>query len=363
MIEALVSRAGKSLRVLAAALPAGVVAAALSLAAPAQAEPIRGGGSTFAAPLIGKWARIYKDARADGGDYFTLDWTVDYERVGSLAGLMRLEQPEMDFAVTDVPVDAAELEKRGRQQFPIAMGGIAVVVNLDGVQAGGLKLTGPLLADIYLGKIRNWSDPAIKAANPELTLPDLAIGLVHRQDGSGSTFVFTKYLSASSADWKAGPGADTLVAWPLGIGAEGTGKLIEAVRATKGAIAYAEYGQVERSGLPFAAIRNKAGNFVNPDPAGVQAAAHAVAWDQLPHFGASLTDQPGAAAYPISTATFAVVPVRDRSADRYGRVHDFFRLAFDQGADDAAALGYVPLPDDLVKLVKKYWDKDLRAAN
>lgn len=363
MAEALVSLGGRFFRALSAALPVGIFAVALSFAAASQAEPIRGAGSTFAAPVIGKWAKIYKDARADGGDYFTLDWTVDYELVGSLAGLMRLEQPEMDFAATDVPVDAAELDKHGRQQFPIVMGGIAVVANLDGVPAGSLRLTGPLLADIYLGKIQNWSDPAIKAVNPDLKLPDLKISVIHRQDGSGSTFVFTEYLSAVSADWKSKYGADTLISWPMGTGAEGTRNLIAAVQATKGAISYAEYGQVERSGLPFASIQNKAGNFVKPDPAGVQAAANSVAWDKVEHFNASLTNQPGEAAYPISTATFAVVPVAGRSSDSHGRVQDFFRLAFERGAEDASGLGYVPLPENLVKLVKQYWDKDLRAAN
>lgn len=363
MAEALVSLGGRFFRALSVALPIGIFATVLTFTAASQAEPIRGAGSTFAAPVIGKWAKIYKDARADGGDYVSLDWTVDYEPVGSLAGVLRLDQPEMDFAATDAPVSAAELEKRGRQQFPIVMGGIAVVVNLDGVPAGSLRLTGPLLADIYLGKIQNWSDLAIKAVNPDLALPDLRISVIHRQDGSGSTFVFTEYLSAVSADWKAKYGADTLIAWPLGTGAEGTGNLIAAVQATKGAISYAEYGQVERSGLPFASIQNKAGNFVKPDPAGVQAAANAVAWDKVDHFNASLTDQPGEGAYPISTATFAVVPVVGRPSDRHGRVQDFFRLAFERGAGDASALCYVPLPDSLVKLVKQYWDKDLRAAN
>lgn len=363
MAEALVSLVGRFFRALSTVLPLGIFAVALTFAVAGQAEPIRGAGSTFAAPVIGKWAKIYKDARADGGDYFTLDWTVDYELVGSLAGLMRLEQPEMDFAATDVPVDAAELDKRGRQQFPIVMGGIAVVTNLDGIPAGSLRLTGPLLADIFLGKIQNWSDLAIKAVNPDLALPDLKISVIHRQDGSGSTFVFTEYLSAVSEDWKTKYGADTLISWPLGTGAEGTRNLIAVVQATKGAISYAEYGQVERSRLPFASIQNRAGNFVKPDPAGVQAAANAVAWDKVDHFNASLANQPGEGAYPISTATFAVVPVAGRSADRHRRVHDFFRLAFERGAADASALGYVPLPDSLVKLVKQYWDKDLRAAN
>ncbi|WP_312857938.1 phosphate ABC transporter substrate-binding protein PstS [Mesorhizobium zhangyense] len=342
---------------------AAILAIALTFGQTAQAEPIRGAGSTFAAPVMAKWARAYKDARADGGDFFTLDWTVDYELVGSLAGLMRLEQPEMDFAATDVPVAPSELASRGQQQFPIVMGGIAIVTNIDGVAPGALRLTGPVLADIYLGKIQTWSDPAIKALNPDLDIPDLQISVVHRKDGSGSTFVLTEYFTAVSAEWKTKYGADTLIPWPVGTSAEGTKNLILAVQETKGAIAYAEYGQVMRAGLPFASIQNKSGNFVKPDPEGVQAAANAIAWEKTQDFYASLTDQPGPAAYPISTATFAVVPIAGRSPDRYRRVHDLFRLAFDDGDSDAAALGYVPLPEPLAEQVKQYWVKELQAGN
>lgn len=339
-----------------AGLGGAIAVAVASMMAPAAyAEPIRGAGSTLAAPIIAKWATAYKNARADGGDFFTLDWTVDYEPVGSLAGMMRLRQPELDFAATDVPVPPAELAKNGQKQFPIVMGGIAVVVNLEGLPEGGLRLSGPVLADIYLGKIKSWSDPAITALNAGAALPDLAISAVHRQDGSGSTYVFTEFLSSTSEEWKTKLGADTLIEWPLGTGAEGTQALIRAVTATKGAIAYAEYGQVVRAGLPFAAVQNKAGNFVKPEPEGVQAAATSIAWADTTDFFASLTDRTGDAAYPISTAVFAVVQVSGRSEHRYRRVHDLFRLAFAQGAGDAAALGYVPLPKALVDQIEQYW--------
>ncbi len=338
----------RSVVILAAAMVFALIGSAV------QAEPIRGAGSTFAAPVVAKWATAYKNARADGGDFFTLDWTVDYEPVGSLAGLMRLKQPELDFAATDVPVPPADLARNGQKQFPIVMGAIAVVTNLDGLPEGGLRLSGPVLADIYLGTVKTWSDPAIQALNPGVALPDLAISVVHRQDGSGSTHVFTEFLSANSEPWKTKFGADTLIEWPLGTGAKGTQALILAVAATKGAIAYAEYGQALRAGLPIAAVRNKSGNFVKPGPEGVQAAAASVAWG--PDFFASLTDREGAAAYPISTAVFAVVQVSGRSEHRYHRVHDLFRLAFaTRGARDAAALGYVPLPDALVDQVEQYW--------
>ncbi|WP_280954626.1 phosphate ABC transporter substrate-binding protein PstS [Phyllobacterium sophorae] len=198
-----------------------------------QAEPIRGAGSTFAAPAIAEWSQAYQDARADGGDFISPDWTVDYELVGSLAGVMRLDQTELDFAATDVPINPAELEKHGREQFPIVFGSVAVVANIDGFENGVLRLSGPVLANIYLGKIQSWSDPAIRALNPDAVLPDLKISVLYRKDGSGTTFVFTKYLSAVSADWKKAHGADTLIAWPLGTGAEGTQELIRAVRTSK----------------------------------------------------------------------------------------------------------------------------------
>ncbi|MGH6858925.1 MAG: phosphate ABC transporter substrate-binding protein PstS [Phyllobacterium sp.] len=326
------------------------------LASPAAwGEPIRGAGSTFAAPILAKWAERYRAARMDGGDFRSPDWTVDYELVGSLAGVMRLDQPELDFAATDVPLSHAELVKHGRQQFPIVLGSVAIAVNLDGVAPGRLNLSGPVLADIYLGKIRSWSDPAIRTINPELALPDLEISPVHRKDGSGTTHMFTTYLSSVSAEWKAKYGADTLIAWPRGTSVEGTQDLIRAVKATKGAIAYAESGQVERAGLAVSAIRNKSGKFVQPGPEGVRAAQNAVDWLKADDFAVSLTDRPGDAAYPICGATFAVVPIAGRASGRPRRVHDFFRLAYEAGGRDAEALRYVPLPEPLVSAIEKYW--------
>ena len=333
------------------------------IAAPAiKADPIQGAGSTFAAPAVAKWSKLYQDARADGGDYISPDWVVDYELVGSRAGLMRLAQPETDFAATDIPLPPEELAKHGQQQFPILMGGVAVVVNLDGIGKDNLRLTGAVLADIYQGKITSWSDAAIKALNPEIALPDLAIRVFHRKDSSGTTFVFTEYLSAVSEEWNAKIGKGFLVPWPVGANAEGTQDLLNKVRMTKGGIAYGEFGQVRRAGLSFAAIQNQAGQFVKPEPAGVQAAVAAADWAKTKDFSVSLVNQQGASSYPISTATFVVVPVAGRSVARISRVHDLFRLAFDKGAEDAAALGYVPVPPFLVEQVKQYWLKGGRAG-
>ncbi|QCI63978.1 phosphate ABC transporter substrate-binding protein PstS [Phreatobacter stygius] len=341
------------------ALAAVLIASVSSL--PAQAEPIRGAGSTFAAPVIGRWAKNYETARTDGGSYTSPDWTVDYEPVGSLAGIMRLAQPEMDFAATDAPIPPADLAQRNLAQFPIVLGGVAIVTNIDGVAAGKLRLSGPVLADIFLGRLQNWSDPAIRALNPDLTLPDLRIALLHRKDGSGTTFALTEYLSSVSPEWKAKFGADTLIAWPSGTGAEGSQGIVRAVAATKGGIAYVEFGQARRASLAFATLQNRNGQFIQPDAVGFRRAAEAADWANARDFFVKLTDLSGEGVYPIAAATFVVVP-RNRAAGRIARVHDLFRLAFETGADDATALGYLPLPAPLVDQIKRSWGNAARTG-
>ncbi|PWR24052.1 phosphate ABC transporter substrate-binding protein PstS [Zavarzinia compransoris] len=326
----------------------------MAFGAAAEAEPIRGAGSTFAAPIINQWSRDYEARRTDGGDFTSPDWRVDYEPVGSLAGLMRLAQPETDFAATDAPLTPEELAKRGLVQFPIVMGGIVVVANLDNVGAGQLRLSGPVLADIYLGKIGTWSDPAIKALNPGLELPDAAIAVLHRLDGSGSTFTFTSFLSETSPEWQGKHGADTLIAWPTGRGEKGTGGLAALTAATRNSIAYLEYGQVVRSGLPFVSLLNQSGAFVRPEPKSFQAGLATVAWDPARSFVADTTNLAGEGAYPMAVVTYAVVP-KDRGQGRVNRVLDLFRIAFRQGADEAAALGYIPVSPELADRIEAYW--------
>ena len=340
----------------------GFAFATLAFGTLAHAEPIRGAGSTFAAPIIHQWSRDYEAMRTDGGDYTSPDWRVDYEPVGSLAGIMRLEQPEMDFAATDAPLPPEDLAKHGWTQFPIVMGGIVVVANIDGIGAGALRLSGPLLADIYLGKITAWSDPAITALNPDLTLPDATIEVLHRVDGSGSTFTFTSFLSKVSPEWLAAFGADTLITWPVGRSEKGTGGLAALAAATKNSIAYLEYGQVVRAGLPFVSLQNAAGNFVRPSPEAFQAGLAAVAWNAASGFHADTTNLAGADSYPIATATFAVIP-SDRQSGRVTRALDLFRLAFASGADEALALGYVPVSPELAGLIEAYWAEKFGPAS
>lgn len=341
-----------------AAIAGVLCAAAFALCAPARAEPIRGAGSTFAAPIINQWSRDYEAARTDGGDFTSPDWRVDYEPVGSLAGVMRLAQPETDFAATDAPLPPAEIEHRGWTQFPIVMGGIVMVANIEGIGAGQLRLSGPVLADIYLGKVKNWSDPAIKALNPEVELPDAPIEVLHRQDGSGSTLSFTTFLSASSAEWKEKHGADTLIEWPLGRGEKGTGGLAAFVAATANSIAYLEYGQVVRAGLPFASLQNAAGAFIRPEPAAFQAGLGALEWDAARGFHAEQGAADASQAWPMAVVTYAIVP-RDRGQGRINRVLDLFSLAFSQGADEASALGYIPVSPELVGRMETYWAASL----
>lgn len=325
----------------------------------AQADPIRGSGSTFAAPIIQKWSQNYRAARADGGEFVSTDWQVDYELLGSLAGVMRLAQPEMDFAASDQPLPPADLAKRGYAQFPIVIGGVAVVANLEGIAPGQLKLSGSVIADIYLGRIVNWSDPSIKALNPDIRLPDLPIRVLHRRDGSGTTFTFAQYLSNASGNWKQRLGADTTIAWPIGQGFEGSQGLISQLRSTRGAIGYVEYGQVRRAELPFVQVDNWTGRFVNPEAATFQATANAANWAAARDFYLYLTDVSSPDGYPITAATFAIVPRIPRSLNRARSVADLFQLSFDRGGADAIALGYVPLPAPVTEQIKTFWKTEL----
>lgn len=335
-----------------------LTAAAVCVAPAALADPIQGAGSTFAAPIINQWSRDYEAVRTDGGDFTSPDWRVDYEPIGSLAGVMRLAQPETDFAATDAPLPPEEIERRNWTQFPIVMGGIVVVANVEGIGAGQLRLSGELVADIYLGKVHSWSDPAIAALNPGVQLPDAAIEVLHREDGSGSTLTFTTFLSASSAEWKEKHGADTLIEWPLGRGEKGTGGLASRAAATPNSISYLEYGQVVRGGLPFASLQGADGSFIRPELSVFQAGLGALAWDVARGFHAEAGNASADGAWPMTVVTYAIVP-RDRGQGRTKRVLDLFSLAFAQGADEASALGYIPVSPELASQIKTYWAASL----
>lgn len=332
------------------------------------AARVTGAGSTFAYPVFSKWSKGYHRWVAGGGDYQTsgsgLDdpptgVALDYEPIGSLAGTMRVKQSSVDFGASDVPLASEELRKLGLGQFPIVIGGVVAVVNIDGVAPGTLKVTGELLADIYLGKVQTWSDPAIRALNPDLKLPDARIAVVRRSDGSGTTFNFTDYLSKVSPQWRDKVGADLLVSWPTGIGAKGNDGVSQAVKQTKNSIGYVEFSYALQAKLSYALVQNRAGKFVTPGAASFQAAAANAEWDKAGDFHLLLTDTAGEAAYPI-VATVFILMHKTMPARRAQATFNFLQWSLEKGAKDAADLGYVPLPPTLVTQVKAYWTTAFR---
>ncbi len=286
---------------------------------------------------------------------------LDYEPIGSLAGTMRVKSRAVDFGASDVPLKPAELQSLGLIQFPIVIGGVVAAINLDGIAPGALKLTGPLLADMYLEKVQSWADPAIRALNPDLNLPGARIELARRSDGSGTTYNFTNYLSKVSPQWREKVGSDLLVKWPAGTGVKGNEGVSLAVRQTKNSLGYVEYAHARQTKLSYAAIQNRAGRFVGPDPQSFQAAAASADWAQASDFDLLLTDAPGDAAYPV-VATVFVLMHKSTPPRRARAALDFFKWALDKGAKDADALGYVPLPPALIAQVKSYWNTHLKAG-
>jgi phosphate transport system substrate-binding protein len=330
-----------------------------------------GAGSTFAYPLMSKWARSYQRWSAGGGDYATsggglddppAESRFDYEPVGSLAGMMRAKDRSVDFGATDAPLSSQELARLGLGQFPVTMGGVLAVINLDGVAPGTMRLTGELLADIFMGKIEKWNDPAVVALNSDLKLPDAKIALVHRSDGSGTTYNFAHYLAAVSAEWKARMGVDTLLSWPSGAGAKGNEGVALAVARTKNSIGYVEYAQAMKAKLNFALIRNRAGKFVRPNAQSFAAAATGANWAGAGDFNLMLTDAPGENAYPIAATVFVLMHKQQKAPQRTQAAINFFKWSLEKGGKDAADLGYVPLPEPLVRQVKDYWQKSFGAG-
>jgi phosphate transport system substrate-binding protein len=318
---------------------------------PADAEPIHGAGSTLASPVIAQWSKAYLQDRAGGDDIALMQAGIDYEPIGSIGGILRLSEPEIDFALSEVPLPPEELEKFGYVQFPIVIGGIVPVVNLEGIVPGELMLSGAVLADIYLGKVRNWSDPALAALNPGLALPDLAIVVVHRTYDSGSTFHWTSFLSETSSEWKLRFGAATLIDWPIGVAALRSAGMAQTVKDTKGAIGYIEYGQMQRAALVYATVENRKGRPVHPEPRTFANAAAEAQWSPDKSFFISSLDVAGDGAYPLTAVTFALL----RQEPDNDQATWFLNFALEKGSADAEALGYAPLPRPLIDQVKAYW--------
>jgi phosphate transport system substrate-binding protein len=333
-----------------------ISAAAMALAAgliavQAQAETqITGAGSTFAAPIYGKWG----DA-AGGATGIKLN----YQAIGSGAGINQINNRTVDFGASDMPVAADQLAAHKLMQFPTVIGGVDIIVNIPGVKANELKLTGPVIADIYLGKITHWNDKQITELNPGLKLPHTAIAPVHRADGSGTTFVFTDYLGMQSSEWKSKVGSSTSVAWPTGAGAKGSDGVAATVKQIAGGIGYDESAYAENNHLTTAQIKNKAGKFVTPTMASFQAAAGNADWSKVQNFAIDLNDQPGATSWPIESATFVLLPTDPKDQNQSAAVKKFFDWGFTHGNDIAKSLLYIPLPDSVHNAIRAAWQKEV----
>jgi phosphate transport system substrate-binding protein len=321
----------------------------LTIGSPVGAAETNGSGSTFVFPILSKWAAEYQ---AKTGD------KVNYLSNGSGAGLQQVKAGTVDFGASDMPLRPDELTKAGLGQFPLVIGGVVPVVNIDGIGPGRLRFTGKVLADIFLGTIKNWDDAALKALNPDATLPAAPITVVHRTDGSGTTFNFTDYLSKVSPEWKDKVGEGVAVEWPVGVGGKGNEGVAAYVGVNKNSISYVEYAYAIKNGLAYGLVQNKAGRFVQPSAATFQAAAGAAAWQDTTDFYRVMTDAPGDDSYPITATSFILMPKQPKDHARSKVAIDFFRWSLESGRGEAAALNYVPLPADLVEKIEKYWKTD-----
>ncbi len=328
---------------------AGLVAASTS---PLLAADITGAGSTFIYPVLSKWADAYKKDTGNG---------VNYQSIGSGAGIKQVEAKTVTFGATDAPLKSDQLEKDGLAQWPMIMGAIVPVVNVEGIKAGDMVLDGQTLADIFAGKIAKWDDPAIKKLNPKLTLPSAAISVVHRADASGTTFNFTDYLAKVSADWKSKTGSGTVVEWPVGVGAKGNEGVSGNIGQTKNSIGYVEYAYAKQNKLTYTKLINKSGKTIDPTNEAFQAAAANADWAHAPGYYLILTDQPGDKSWPIVASTFILMhkEATDKAASQ--EALKFFKYSFDKGGKMAEDLDYIPMPDSVVKQIEKTWNAEIKS--
>ncbi len=331
---------------------------------------VSGAGSTFVYPVLSRWSREYRTSTARGSEFAIPNsgledppstTALEYEPVGSLAGMLRVKDRRVDFGASDMPLRSDELAASGLGQFPIVIGGIVVATNIEGVGPGVLRLNGAVLADIFLGRLTSWSDPAIAALNPGLKLPAAAIAVIHRSDGSGTTFNFTDYLSKVSPEWRSKVGSGLQVKWPTGSAASGNDAIGREIRRTRNSIGYVEYAQARQLGLNDTLLQNRAGRFVRPEPSTFQAAAAGANWRPETDFSLLLTDVPAEQAYPI-TATVFILMHKSMSRARTAGALDFFRWSLERGGSTASQLGYVPLPASLAGQVRKYWTGAFRTG-
>lgn len=331
---------------------AGVAAGGVMMAC--QAADLTGAGASFPYPVYATWAALYYK---DTGN------RVNYQSIGSGGGQQQIISGTVDFGASDDPMKGSELEKNDLLQFPAVIGGTVPIVNVPGIGAGQLRLSGPVLADIFLGDVTMWNDPAIAALNPGLKLPGMAIVVVHRADGSGTTFGWTSYMSRVSPAWKTRVGEGKAVKWPVGQGGKGNEGVAAYVRQLRGAIGYVEYAYAKQNHLAWAGLMNRSGRFVQPSQGAFAAAAKNADWNSVPGMGVVLTDQPGTQSWPVTSATFILVPRKPRNPGKARQVLAFFDWAFRHGDKAAESMDYVPLPAGLVAEVTHSWTAQMRAAD
>ena len=315
------------------------------------AAQISGAGASFIYPLVSKWSADYNAATGN---------KVNYQSIGSGGGIAQIKAGTVDFGSSDKPLPSDELAVAGLGQFPSAIGGVVPVFNLEGIQPGQLRLTGPLLADIFLGKVAMWNDPAIAAANPGVALPAEKITLVHRSDGSGTTFNFSNYLSKVSGEWKKKVGEGTSLQWPAGVGGKGNEGVAAYVQQIKGGIGYVELAYALQNAMPYASLQNAAGQWVQPNADTFAAAAASADWTSAKDFNLVITNAPGEQAWPITATNFMLMPKRPKDPARSQATLAFFKWAFEQGQPQAQALHYVPLPPELVQQIEAYWAAEFK---
>lgn len=331
-----------------------VALAAATLATTAQAANITGAGATFPYPIYAKWAEMYKAASGTG---------LNYQSVGSGGGIKQIKAGTVDFGASDMPLPAKELNDAGLFQFPAVMGGVVPIVNIPGVGPGQVKLTGAVLADIYMGKITKWNAQPIAVLNPGVKLPADDITVVRRADSSGTSFLFTDYLSKASPDWKLKIGAGTSVKWAVGVGGKGNEGVAANVQRIKGAIGYVEWAYAKKNKMAHTQLQNREGAFLQPDDEAFKAAAASADWAKAPGFAVVLTDQPGKASWPITGASYILVHKSQADAAKGKEVLKFFDWAYKNGAGAAADLDYVPMPAGVTKLVQDAWKANLKDAS
>ena len=333
-----------------------LLALGICAASAATAANITGAGATFPYPVYAKWAEAYKAKTGTG---------MNYQSIGSGGGIKQIKAKTVDFGASDAPLKPEDLEKEGLVQFPAVMGGVVPVVNIPGVKPGDMKLSAKALADIYLGKIKKWSDPALAELNKGMKLPDSDITVVNRSDGSGTTFIFTNYLSKVSAQWNDKVGSGTSVSWPAPAGAGGKGNegVASFVQRLKGSIGYVEYAYAKQNKLTYTLLQNREGQFVKPDDKSFQSAAAGADWKNAPGFYEILTDEPGKNSWPITGATFILMHKSQANAVNAKEVLKFFDWAFKDGDNLALALDYIPMPDEVVKLIHAEWKGKIKDAS